>query len=185
MIFTTSPKGLFTSFRPGDIPYKDAKLSIFFETQEMMEDTLILLRFNCPDGGCDYIASGWSDLKLHVRASHGNLMWYERFPSLRSGCGLIYAETAIFVLGRRKCSPTNTQHMPQTCCRTTYHLSKFAEYLNNKVSTLKFIQCASSVGNVPLVTTNYSRTCGRNMKNVLSANESGRCINSEHAPYNA
>jgi len=47
----------------------------------MMEDTLILLRFNCPDGSCDYIASGWSDLKLHVRGLHGNLMWYERFPT--------------------------------------------------------------------------------------------------------
>ena len=88
MIFTTSPTTQFTSFRPDDIPYKDAKLSIFFETQEMMEDTLILLRFNCPDGGCDYIASGWSDLKLHLRGIHGRLMWYERTTSPKSGCGL-------------------------------------------------------------------------------------------------
>ena len=77
LIFTTSPTTQFTEFRPDDIPYKDAKLSIFFETQEMMEDTLILLRFNCPDGGCDYIASGWSDLKLHLRGVHGRLTWYE------------------------------------------------------------------------------------------------------------
>lgn len=41
----------------------------------MMEDTLILLRFNCPDKDCDYIANGWSDLKLHTRAAHGKLMW--------------------------------------------------------------------------------------------------------------
>ncbi|KAF9651473.1 hypothetical protein BDM02DRAFT_3068932, partial [Thelephora ganbajun] len=74
LIFTTSPTAKFESFRPNDIPCKDARLSIFFETQEMMEDTLILLRFNCPDGNCDYIASGWSDLKLHVRGIHGNLM---------------------------------------------------------------------------------------------------------------
>jgi hypothetical protein len=51
-----------------------------------MEETLILLRFNCPDGSCDYIAGGWGDLKLHVRAAHGKLMWYER-PSLKCGCG--------------------------------------------------------------------------------------------------
>jgi hypothetical protein len=41
-----------------------------------MEETLILLRFNCPDPECDYIANGWSDLRLHVRGMHGKLMWY-------------------------------------------------------------------------------------------------------------
>lgn len=41
-----------------------------------MEDTLILLRFNCPDSDCDYTAGGWGDLKLHVRGTHGKLMWY-------------------------------------------------------------------------------------------------------------
>ena len=53
-----------------------------------MEDTLILLRFNCPDGGCDYIGSGWSDLKLHLRAVHGRLTWYEGTSSPESDCGL-------------------------------------------------------------------------------------------------
>lgn len=64
-----------------------------------MEDTLILLRFNCPDGSCDYIAGGWSDLKLHVRGAHGNLMWYERLLPAKSGCGLTQAQTAIFAFG--------------------------------------------------------------------------------------
>ena len=89
----------------------------------MMEDTLILLRFNCPDGSCDYIAGGWGDLKLHVRGAHGNLMWYECFLSLESGCGLNHAQTANFVSGRRKCSPMNMQRILQTGCRTTCHLS--------------------------------------------------------------
>ena len=57
------------------MPYKDAKLSVSFETQEMMEDGLILLRFNCADTECDYIGNGWGDLRLHVRATHGKLMW--------------------------------------------------------------------------------------------------------------
>ena len=56
--------------------FKDTKLSVFFESQEMMEDTLILLRFNCPDSECAYIGSGWADLRLHVRATHGKLMWF-------------------------------------------------------------------------------------------------------------
>ncbi|KAH8106912.1 hypothetical protein BXZ70DRAFT_867873, partial [Cristinia sonorae] len=74
VIFTVSPDVLWESFQPEAIPFKDPKLSICFETQEMMEDSLILLRFNCPDSSCDYIANGWSDLKLHTRASHGKLM---------------------------------------------------------------------------------------------------------------
>ncbi|KAJ2915232.1 hypothetical protein MD484_g5172, partial [Candolleomyces efflorescens] len=39
-----------------------------------MEETLILLRFNCPDSACDYLGNGWGDLKLHVRATHGKLL---------------------------------------------------------------------------------------------------------------
>ncbi|KAJ7813908.1 hypothetical protein B0H14DRAFT_2522586 [Mycena olivaceomarginata] len=74
IIFTPSPDALFASFSPAEMPYKDAKLAIYFETQEMMEETLLLLRFNCPDTECDYIGNSWSDLKLHVRASHGRLM---------------------------------------------------------------------------------------------------------------
>ena len=92
LIFTTSATATFTSFRPSDIPYKDAQLSIFFETQEMVEDTLILLRFKCPGESCNYIASGWDNLKWHVRAVHGNLMWYECLPSLESGCGRNHAQ---------------------------------------------------------------------------------------------
>ncbi|KAH9950224.1 hypothetical protein B0H21DRAFT_562086 [Amylocystis lapponica] len=74
VIFTKSPDALWASYTPDLIPYKDPKLSISFETQEMMEETLILLRFNCPDPDCDYIGNGWSDLKLHTRAVHGKLM---------------------------------------------------------------------------------------------------------------
>ncbi|KAI0780465.1 hypothetical protein BD413DRAFT_463543 [Trametes elegans] len=74
VIFTTDPEAPWASYTPDKIPYKDAKLSISFETQEMMEETLILLRFNCPDPQCDFIGNGWSDLKLHTRATHGKLM---------------------------------------------------------------------------------------------------------------
>ena len=75
VIFTASPDAEFSSFTPETIPHKDAKLAIYFETQEMMEETLILLRFNCPDSECDYIGSGWNDLKLHVRGVHGKVLW--------------------------------------------------------------------------------------------------------------
>ncbi|KAJ7065851.1 hypothetical protein C8F01DRAFT_1126790 [Mycena amicta] len=74
MVITTSPDAVFTAFNTASMPHKDAKLSMFFETQEMMEETLLLLRFNCPDPECDFIGNGWGDIKLHVRASHGRLM---------------------------------------------------------------------------------------------------------------
>ncbi|EAU80632.2 cytoplasmic protein [Coprinopsis cinerea okayama7 len=74
VIFTTSPSQPFDAFPPESTPFTDAKLQIYFESREMMEETLILLRFNCPDPDCDYIGNGWADLKLHIRASHGKLL---------------------------------------------------------------------------------------------------------------
>ncbi|KIJ44253.1 hypothetical protein M422DRAFT_30404 [Sphaerobolus stellatus SS14] len=74
LIFTLSPDQDYESFTPESIPFKDSKLSVYFETQEMMEDSLILLKFNCPDSSCDFIAHGWGDLKIHVRATHGKAM---------------------------------------------------------------------------------------------------------------
>ncbi|KAJ7926223.1 hypothetical protein B0H13DRAFT_1973088 [Mycena leptocephala] len=74
MVFTPSADAVFASFETENMTWKDAKLSIYFETQEMMEETLLLLRFNCPDTECDYLGNSWSDLKLHTRATHGRLM---------------------------------------------------------------------------------------------------------------
>jgi len=76
VIFTSSSETEFSAYKPDNISYKDSKLSIYFETQEMMEETLILLKFNCPDANCDYIGNGWADLKLHARAVHSRLMWF-------------------------------------------------------------------------------------------------------------
>ncbi|KAL0946428.1 hypothetical protein HGRIS_012651 [Hohenbuehelia grisea] len=74
LIFSVSPEKLFASYTPNDIPFKDAPLEISFETEEMMEETLILLRFNCPDSNCSYIGMSWNDLNLHVRGTHQRMM---------------------------------------------------------------------------------------------------------------
>jgi hypothetical protein len=102
IIFTSDAGKTFSSYTPDEIPFKDSKLSISFETQEMMEETLILLRFNCPDTSCDYIAGGWNDLKMHGRAVHGRQMWFVHFPpwNLRS---LINRFLVIYALNSRKC----------------------------------------------------------------------------------
>ena len=75
IIFTVSPDASFLSYTPESTPYKDEKLAISFETEEMMQDSLVLLRFSCPDSSCDHVATGWHDLKLHVRGIHKKFMW--------------------------------------------------------------------------------------------------------------
>jgi hypothetical protein len=77
--------------RPSEKPTDPAappleQLGVLFETRAQLDDTLSLLRFNCPykpglsDPGsaapddpaeaCQHILAGWSDLKRHVRSSH-------------------------------------------------------------------------------------------------------------------
>ncbi|KAH9484495.1 E3 ubiquitin-protein ligase hel2 [Psilocybe cubensis] len=82
VIFTKSREDPYSSFTPESIPFKDAKLSVSFETQEMMEETLVLLRFTCADDECDYVGTGWGDLKLHARAMHGKLMCFLNYETL-------------------------------------------------------------------------------------------------------
>lgn len=48
-----------------------------------MEESLLLLRFNCPEEDCDYIGNGWADLRLHARAAHEKFMWFVNYLLLR------------------------------------------------------------------------------------------------------
>ena len=86
LIFTKNGNKDFLSFSAEDIPFKDEKLNIYFEDETSREDTLILLRFNCPDPLCEYVASSWADLRLHARAEH------ERFL-----CDLCIKHSRVFV----------------------------------------------------------------------------------------
>lgn len=36
-----------------------------------MDDSIALLRFNCPEATCDDVRQSWPDLKRHVRTEHG------------------------------------------------------------------------------------------------------------------
>ncbi|UZJ57218.1 hypothetical protein CBS101457_006538 [Exobasidium rhododendri] len=74
LIFSTDGQKDFLSFSSEDIPLKDDKLNIYFENAINREDTLILLRFNCPDPTCDYVASGWPDLRVHAKSEHDRFL---------------------------------------------------------------------------------------------------------------
>ncbi|KAJ3018986.1 hypothetical protein HKX48_002482 [Thoreauomyces humboldtii] len=75
VVFTQSDTKQFQDFNLSTMPALDKRLKIHFDTQEIYEDAMILLRFNCPDPGCDVACTGgWKELKDHVRKAHGMLM---------------------------------------------------------------------------------------------------------------
>ncbi|WVQ95123.1 hypothetical protein IAU59_002217 [Kwoniella sp. CBS 9459] len=54
----------------GSFPYTDEILNVVFEDEDMMEATLLLLRFNCPYQDCPYQAENWPSLSKHTMAVH-------------------------------------------------------------------------------------------------------------------
>ncbi|CBQ69886.1 conserved hypothetical protein [Sporisorium reilianum SRZ2] len=74
LIFTSSSTKNFADFKPSDIPYTDKRLPISFESKEALEETALLLRFNCPDPNCEVACTGWKDYKAHVRREHNRLV---------------------------------------------------------------------------------------------------------------
>lgn len=74
LIFTASATKHFADYQPSDIPYYDKKLSIHFETKEALEETLLLLRYNCPDPRCETASTGWKDFRFHARHDHDRLV---------------------------------------------------------------------------------------------------------------
>ena len=70
VLFTMPSMKSFSEYTADQIACKDEKLGISFETSTIMEETMILLRFNCPDSNCEVAANGWPDLKAHVKLEH-------------------------------------------------------------------------------------------------------------------
>lgn len=74
ILFTLPSEKPFSEYKPEDIAAKDEKLGISFEETSIMEETMILLRFNCPVDTCDVAAAGWPDLKLHIKQAHNQFL---------------------------------------------------------------------------------------------------------------
>ncbi|KAF2710549.1 hypothetical protein K504DRAFT_466953 [Pleomassaria siparia CBS 279.74] len=74
VVFTDDATKPFEDFTPADYHKSDDNLGIHFENLDIFEDTLLLLRYNCPDGECDVACLGWPDLHRHVRTAHGKMM---------------------------------------------------------------------------------------------------------------
>lgn len=125
IILTKSAETLFESYNVGDILCKDAKLSIYFETLEIMEDSMFLLKFNCPELECDYMGNGWDDLRFHTRAEHGKLMWSVAYVPLFLEYlinSYFIISTAIFASSPRKYFHMNIYCILQQLYPFTCHL---------------------------------------------------------------
>ncbi|KAJ5892253.1 uncharacterized protein N7473_008481 [Penicillium subrubescens] len=74
VIFTDDPERRFEDFEKKDFARTDDNLGIHYEKDEIFEDTVLLLRYNCPDEDCDVACLGWPDLHRHVKSKHGKVM---------------------------------------------------------------------------------------------------------------
>lgn len=74
VIFTDEGEKRYADYIPSDFFDTDKNLGISYEKKEILEDTVLLLRYNCPEESCDVACRGWGDLKGHVRNVHHKLM---------------------------------------------------------------------------------------------------------------
>lgn len=123
-----------------------------------MEESLLILRFNCPEQECPYMAHGWGDLRLHVRAIHGKFMWFvvcHLHISIFDYPGLI----VICVYDSRKFSVMNTFCIRQEFYPFTCHLCTVGRIgqLPRQASKVVFTLFANFVGIVSLEMMNYTR----------------------------
>lgn len=74
VIFTDDAEKRYEDFQPADFYKEEKNLGISYEKAEILEDTVLLLRYNCPDQDCDVACLGWPDLHRHVRSLHQKVM---------------------------------------------------------------------------------------------------------------
>lgn len=75
VIFTDDASKRFQDYTDADFSDSDPNLGIRYQAQEIFEDTVLLLRYNCPDSGCDVACLGWPDLHRHVKSVHHKVLW--------------------------------------------------------------------------------------------------------------
>lgn len=74
VIFTDDASKRYEDFKESDFEESDDTLGIKYEKKDIYADTLLLLRYNCPDAMCDIACWGWPDLHRHVKGTHHKAM---------------------------------------------------------------------------------------------------------------
>lgn len=74
VIFTDDPEKRFEEYAEKDITTSDSNIGIKYTKEDIVGDTVLLLRYNCPDASCDFAGLGWPDLHRHVKSAHKKKM---------------------------------------------------------------------------------------------------------------
>lgn len=74
VIFTDDADKRFDDYADADITTTDSNIGIKYTNEDIVGDTVLLLRYNCPDAACDFAGLGWPDLHHHVRSVHHKRM---------------------------------------------------------------------------------------------------------------
>lgn len=74
MIFTDDSAKRYEDFEETNFEKSDDTLGIKYEKDVIFSDTVLLLRYNCPDASCDVACFGWPDLHRHVKNVHHKVM---------------------------------------------------------------------------------------------------------------
>lgn len=74
MIFTDDSTKRYDEYTAKDITSTDENIGIKYANEDIVGDTVLLLRYNCPDDSCDFAGLGWPDLHRHVRSVHHKKM---------------------------------------------------------------------------------------------------------------
>jgi hypothetical protein len=74
VVFTDDTAKLFGDYTTNDISSTDENIGIKYANEDIVGDTVLLLRYNCPDESCDFAGLGWPDLHRHVKSVHHKKM---------------------------------------------------------------------------------------------------------------
>ncbi|KAK6948038.1 hypothetical protein Daesc_009802 [Daldinia eschscholtzii] len=74
VIFTDDAIKRYQDYSDADVTSTDDNIGIRYTKEDIVGDTVLLLRYNCPDDSCDFAGLGWPDLHRHVRTTHHKKM---------------------------------------------------------------------------------------------------------------
>lgn len=74
VIFTDDAAKRYQDYADRDVTSTDDNIGIRYTNEDIVGDTVLLLRYNCPDISCDFAGLGWPDLHRHVRSTHNKKM---------------------------------------------------------------------------------------------------------------
>lgn len=74
VLFTDDATKRYQDYSDVDVTSTDDNIGIRYTNEDIVGDTVLLLRYNCPDVSCDFAGLGWPDLHRHVRSTHHKKM---------------------------------------------------------------------------------------------------------------